>query len=137
MVVEIPCTKTRMSFFTLYDFWCREPGKFRHPSALTMEKLRRCLGVFRGAATRLLASANELLQDTDLDASDLQAAIEDLEEKDAVLSELDAKIDELLDDQGHEDKIAGALEYHDKIRHAITKLRFMLKTKSFTPTDVG
>lgn len=83
----------------------------------------------RAAATRILTSTRRLLEDPDTTASDFLAAIDALEEKDAILNELSTKISDHLDGQEYEDEIAGTLKHHDEIRHAITKLRYILNER--------
>lgn len=94
-----------------------------------MDKLRRYRRVLRAAATRILASTSQLLQGSEPASSDLLVAIDDLEEKDATLNGLNATIADHLDGKEFEDEISSALKYHDKIRDAITKLRYILEEK--------
>ncbi|XP_064458861.1 uncharacterized protein LOC135369129 [Ornithodoros turicata] len=80
-----------------------------------MEKLRRNRAVLRGAVTRCLSSATELLQQPSAAPSDLQVTLDELLDKDRTLTALNDKVAELIDDDTYEQEISTALDYHEKI----------------------
>ncbi|KAL1464015.1 hypothetical protein MTO96_027049 [Rhipicephalus appendiculatus] len=89
-----------------------------------MDKLRRHRGALRGSTTRLLSEASEiLLQDTLPSSADLQERIDGLRDKDTALAELDKQIADALDGEEFDAEIVVALEYHERIVKAISRLR--------------
>ncbi|KAL1417907.1 hypothetical protein MTO96_026395 [Rhipicephalus appendiculatus] len=88
-----------------------------------MDKLRRHRGAFRDSTTRLLSEASEiLLQDTLPSSADLQERIDGLRDKDTALAELDKQIADALDGEEFDAEIVGALDYHERIVQAISRL---------------
>ncbi|KAL1443826.1 hypothetical protein MTO96_045814 [Rhipicephalus appendiculatus] len=96
-----------------------------------MDKLRRHRGALRGSTTRLLSEASEiLLQDTLPSSADLQERIDGLRDKDTALTELDKQIADALDGEEFDAEIVGALEYHERIVKAISRLRSAINARA-------
>ncbi|KAL1485447.1 hypothetical protein MTO96_031951 [Rhipicephalus appendiculatus] len=96
-----------------------------------MDKLRRHRGALRGSTTRLLSEASEiLLQDTLPSSADLQERIDGLRDKDTALAELDKQIADALDGEEFDAEIVGALEYHERIVKAISRLRSAINARA-------
>ncbi|KAL1465941.1 hypothetical protein MTO96_006181 [Rhipicephalus appendiculatus] len=89
-----------------------------------MDRLRRNRGVVRAAATRLITSATEALQLENPAPADLQVILDDLQDKDTTLADLNKKIADLMTDgTEYEEELTAALEYHDKIRNTMSRIR--------------
>ncbi|KAL1468169.1 hypothetical protein MTO96_025628 [Rhipicephalus appendiculatus] len=89
-----------------------------------MDKLRSHRGIFRGATTRLLSEASEVvLQGTLPSCADLQEFIDGLRDKDSGVTELEKQIADALDGEEFDEEIMGALDYHEEIVKAISRLR--------------
>ncbi|KAL1470387.1 hypothetical protein MTO96_024348 [Rhipicephalus appendiculatus] len=96
-----------------------------------MDKLRRHRGALRSSTTRLLPEASEtLLQDTLPSSADLQEHIDGLRDKDPALAELDKQIADALDSEEFDAEIVGALDYHERIVKAISRLRSAINTRA-------
>ncbi|KAL1479205.1 hypothetical protein MTO96_052046 [Rhipicephalus appendiculatus] len=96
-----------------------------------MDKLRRHRGALRGSTTRLLSEASEiLLQDTLPSSADLQERIDGLRDKDTALAELDKQIADAVDGEEFDAEIVGALEYHERIVKAISRLRSAINARA-------
>ncbi|KAL1481011.1 hypothetical protein MTO96_050551 [Rhipicephalus appendiculatus] len=91
-----------------------------------------------GATTRLLSEASEvLLQDTLPSSADLQELIDGLRDRDSALAELDKQIADAFDGEEIDEEIMGALDYHEKIAKAVSRLRSALNTRALVgPTVV-
>lgn len=69
-------------------------------------------------------------------SSDLQEIIDGLLEKDSALAELDDQIADSLDGEEFNEEIAGALDYHEKIGNAVSRLRSALNARASTDAAV-
>ncbi|KAL1471665.1 hypothetical protein MTO96_039807 [Rhipicephalus appendiculatus] len=100
-----------------------------------MDHLRRNRGVVRAAATRLITSATEALQLENPSPADLQVVLDDLQDKDTTLADLNKKIADLMTDGAeYEEELTVALEYHDKIRNTMSRIRYLLSSAT-RPAD--
>ncbi|KAL1433846.1 hypothetical protein MTO96_012185 [Rhipicephalus appendiculatus] len=94
-----------------------------------MDRLRRNRGVVRAAATRLITSATEALQLENPAPADLQVILDDLQDKETTLADLNKKIADLMTDGAeYEEELTAALEYHDKIRNTMSRIRYLLNS---------
>ncbi|KAL1436396.1 hypothetical protein MTO96_049756 [Rhipicephalus appendiculatus] len=94
-----------------------------------MDRLRRNRGVVRAAATRFITSATEALQLENPAPADLQVILDDLQDKDTTLADLNKKIADLMTDGAeYEEELTAALEYHDKIRNTMSRIRDLLNS---------
>ncbi|KAL1419981.1 hypothetical protein MTO96_004614 [Rhipicephalus appendiculatus] len=88
-----------------------------------MDKLRRHRGALRGATTRLLSEASDiLLEDTLPSSADLRELIEGLRDKDSAFAELNKHIAQALNGEEFDEEIMGAPDYHEKMVKAISRL---------------
>ncbi|XP_049268927.1 uncharacterized protein LOC125757393 [Rhipicephalus sanguineus] len=102
-----------------------------------MNKLRRDRDVLRGATTRLLSEASEnLLQGTQPSSADLQELIDELRDKDSALAELDKEIAYALDGEEFDEEITGAIEYHENIVKAVSRLRSAMNARAAVGSTV-
>ncbi|KAL1448760.1 hypothetical protein MTO96_044006, partial [Rhipicephalus appendiculatus] len=100
-----------------------------------MDRLRRNRGVVRAAATRIITSATEALQLENTAPADLQVILDDLQDKDTTLADLNKKIADLMTDGAeYEEELTAALEYHDKIRNTMSRIRYLLNSAT-RPAD--
>ncbi|KAL1470022.1 hypothetical protein MTO96_040720 [Rhipicephalus appendiculatus] len=100
-----------------------------------MDRLRRNRGVVRAAATRLITSATEALQLENPAPADLQVILDDLQDKDTTLADLNKKIADIMTDGlEYEEELTAALEYHDKIRNTMSRIRYLLNSAT-RPAD--
>ncbi|KAL1487026.1 hypothetical protein MTO96_046699 [Rhipicephalus appendiculatus] len=100
-----------------------------------MDRLRRNRGVVRAAATRLITSATEALQLENPAPANLQVILDDLQDKDTTLADLNKKIADLMTDGAeYEEELTAALEYHDKIRNTMSRIRYLLNSAT-RPAD--
>lgn len=99
----------------------------RHPLcryAPKMDNLRKNRGIIRGATTRLLSKASEILLRATLPSTaDLQEILHGLHDKDSALDKLDKQITDALNGEEFGEEIVAALDFHDKIVKAISRLR--------------
>ncbi|KAL1421980.1 hypothetical protein MTO96_022551 [Rhipicephalus appendiculatus] len=100
-----------------------------------MDRLRRNRGVVRAAATRLITSAAEALQLENPAPAGLQVILDDLQDKDTTLADLNKNISDLITDGAeYEEELTAALEYHDKIRNTMSRIRYLLNSAT-RPAD--
>ncbi|KAL1466386.1 hypothetical protein MTO96_042771 [Rhipicephalus appendiculatus] len=100
-----------------------------------MDRLRRNRGVVRAAATWLITSATEALQSENPAPADLQVILDDLQDKDTTLADLNKKTADLMTDGAeYEEELTAALEYHDKIRNTMSRIRYLLNSTT-RPAD--
>ncbi|KAL1421139.1 hypothetical protein MTO96_023361 [Rhipicephalus appendiculatus] len=103
-----------------------------------MGKLCRHRGALRGAATRLLSEASEiLLQGTLPSSADLQEIIYGFHSKDCAFTDMDRQLADVLDGEGFDEGIMVYLDCHEKIVKAVRRLRFVLNASgSVGPTVI-
>ncbi|XP_037502613.1 uncharacterized protein LOC119377081 [Rhipicephalus sanguineus] len=100
-----------------------------------MDRLRRTRGVIRAAATKLITSATEALQAENPSPTDLQVILDDLQDKDTTLADLNQKIADITTDGAeYEEEVTMALDYHDKIRNTMSRVRYLLQSAA-RPAD--
>ncbi|XP_064475530.1 uncharacterized protein LOC135389409 [Ornithodoros turicata] len=95
-----------------------------------MDKLRKNRSVVRGATTRRLSSATDLLKQEIPSTEELQVALDDLLDKDATLAGLNEKIAHLVYDDSYEEEVSTALDYHERILSCISRIRLHTRSRS-------